>query len=96
MLIDDEEPDYARDKVLLYAALSAEAGHIYLQKGNAPMARATFLNALRFTLRARTKFSNEGVPDYAPRIGHLLAVLKDAPLDAELTGLLRAAGPDSQ
>jgi hypothetical protein len=96
MLIDEDDPGYARDKVLLYAALSAEAGHIYLKKGNAAMARATFTNALRFTLRARAKFSAEGLPDYAPCIDDLVSALKDAPLDAEITALLSAVKTDSQ
>src|SRR3954469_8052618 len=47
---DAETPEFARDKVLLYAALSAEAGALYAKMGNAAMARTTRLNALRFTL----------------------------------------------
>src|SRR6266498_4244990 len=53
MLTDEESPFDARDKVLLYATLSAEAGKIYAKLGNRPMSRACFVNALRFTLRAR-------------------------------------------
>src|SRR3954471_19760699 len=50
------EPEDTRDKVLLYAALSAEAGAIYAKQGNLPLARATRLSALRFALRARESF----------------------------------------
>jgi hypothetical protein len=93
MLTDDDSPEFARDKVLLYAALSAEAGHIYTKLGNATMARATFTNALRFTLKARTKFPTDGLPDYAPCVADLLEALKDAPLDADTAALLASTGP---
>ena len=96
MLTDDDDPEFARDRVLLYAALSAEAGHIYVKKGNETMARATFTNALRFTLRARARFSAEGLPPYAPRVADLLAAMKGAPLDAELTGLMSVTAGTSE
>src|SRR5436190_14875310 len=41
MLANEESPEDARDKVLLYAALSVEAGTIYAKQGNRAMARAT-------------------------------------------------------
>lgn len=91
MLVRDEPPDVARDKVLTYAALSTEAGHVYARKGNAAIARATWLNALRFVLKAQTRWSMEGAPDYAPRVDDLLALVKDAPLDAETAALLSQA-----
>ena len=88
MLIDDEEPEFARDKVLLYAALCTEAGHVYARMGSREKARATFTTALRFTLRARARFSTEGLPDYAPKVPELLAVLAGAPLDPETAELV--------
>lgn len=88
---DAESPDDARDKLLLYAALSAEAGRIYTKLGNRPMARVTFLNALRFTLKAKAKFSSEGLPDYTPKIPELLAALGPEPLDPETAALVHAA-----
>ena len=89
MLTDDvETPEFARDKVLLYAALSAEAGAIYAKQGNRALARATRLNALRFTLRARRDFPGEGLPDYTPKVEELVAALSDEPLDPEATELL--------
>jgi len=91
MLIDDEEPEFARDKVLLYAALCAEAGHVYARMGSREKARATFMTALRFTLKARAKFSAEGLPDYAPNPSELLAALADAPLDPETAELVTAS-----
>lgn len=89
LLADEEDPGFARDKILLYAALSAEAGHIYKRLGNPALARATFINALRFTLKARAKYSSEGLPGYAPKVDDLLAALSGEPLDAETARLLR-------
>ena len=95
MLTDDPgaTPEDARDKVLLYAALSAEAGAIYAKLGNAALARATRLNALRFTLRARARanFPQEGLPAYAPDTEALAATLAAEPLDAETAELLKTA-----
>jgi hypothetical protein len=88
LLCDDEIPEFARDNVLLYAALCVEAGHIYLRQGNRAMSRATFVNALRFTLKARAKFSSEGLPHFAPKVNELLALLGDEPLDATTARLV--------
>lgn len=89
-LSEDEFVDFARDKVLMYAALSAEAGHIYSRQGNWAMARATFTNALRFVLKARARFSTEGWPDYAPYVEDLTDLLATEPLDDVTAGLLKA------
>ena len=87
-LTDADTPDFARDRVLMYAALNAEAGHIYVRQGNTTMARATFLNALRFTLKARINYSCEGLPEFAPHIDDLLAALASEPLDSTTAKLL--------
>lgn len=90
MLTRDENPADARDKVLLYAALNAEAGRSYHALGNALMARASFLNALRFTLRAQREFPSAGaLPSYAPKIPELREALKEQPLDPDVMDLLR-------
>ena len=81
MLAADETPEFARDKILLYAALNVEAGHAYTRQGNRKMARATFTYALRFTLQARRDFSLEGLPPYTPDVDALLRSLADEPLD---------------
>ena len=90
MLAVDETPEIARDKVLLYAALNAEAGHAYVRQGNRAMARASFTNALRFALKAEADFTAEGLPDYAPSINELLAALASEPLDVGTAGLVSA------
>ena len=90
MLTEGETPEIGRDKVLLYAALSTEAGHLYTRLGNRTMARASFLNALRFTLRARTEFPQENLPAYAPSVAVLRESLADAPLDPATEQLLKS------
>ena len=44
---EGEPADIARRKVLIYAALNTEAGHIYQKLGNRALARASFVSALR-------------------------------------------------
>jgi hypothetical protein len=96
MLAGDETPEFARDKVLLYAALNAEAGYIYRRQGNPVMARATFTNALRFVLKARAKFSTEGLPEFTPIVAELLEALADEPLDAVTAKLVNEqANPET-
>jgi hypothetical protein len=90
LLADDESDEFARDKILLYAALSTEAGAIYARQGKAEMARATRLNALRFVLKARLQYSNEGLPAYSPNPADLLKTLSDEPLDAMTAALVDA------
>ncbi|MEO6569903.1 MAG: hypothetical protein ABIO94_14160, partial [Opitutaceae bacterium] len=63
MLTRGESPEDARDKVLLYAALNAEAGRTYLALNNASMARSSFLNSLRFALHAQQEFPPENLPE---------------------------------
>jgi hypothetical protein len=85
----DATPDDIREKLLLYAALSAEAGAIYAKSGNRALARITRLNALRFALRARIQFPTEGAPAFAPDVSVLLAALADEPLDEATAALVK-------
>ncbi len=91
MLIADSDPIIGRNKVLLYAALNAEAGQIYAKLGNDAMRRASFLNALRLTLRAQRQFPNDDLPPYAPSIPVLRANLEDEPLDPETEAMIAEA-----
>lgn len=93
MLADGEPPEIARDKVLLYAALNAEAGHNYLALGRPDLARASHLNALRLCLRAQLEFPAGPLPAYAPDRASLEEALAGEPLDPATAALLRAAGP---
>ncbi len=89
MLSEGEPPEIARDKILVYAALNAEAGKIYTQRGNAAMGRASLVNALRFTLRAKSELVGGALPDYTPDVAALVTALGDQPLDPDITELLR-------
>ncbi len=93
MLTEGEEPDNARARVLLYAALNLEAGRNYMALKRRELARISFLNALRFTLRARLSFPTDTPPAYAPHVDELLELLKEEPLDPETLGLLSSAAP---
>lgn len=85
-----DDPVSARDRVLLYAALNAEAAEIYTTLGNVALAQASWANALRFTLRARelTGAAEAPPPPYAPAVSALRARLPAQALDPELTDLL--------
>jgi hypothetical protein len=87
MLTAEGAPD-AREKVLIYAALNAEAARAFLQLNQPAHARQSFVNALRLVLQARLAFPADGWPDYAPREADLLAALAGEPLDADTAALL--------
>ncbi len=95
MLAEGEPPEMASDKILLYAALCAEAGRNYELIGRRELARASTLNALRLYLRARIEFPTAPLPAHAPDPATLQDALADAPLDPETAALLRAAAPES-
>ncbi len=98
MLTKGSEPDQACAQVLLYAALNLEAGRNYAALKRPELARVSFLNALRFTLRARVAFPTGTPSAYAPDVPTLLALLTDQPLDDETAELLRqtaAMGPSA-
>jgi hypothetical protein len=88
MLTLDEPPEIARDKVLLYAALSDQAGRTYTKMGNARMATATYANALKFSLKARQFASDAPLPEFAPKIDELVALVGEDRLDEETKRLL--------
>ena len=88
----DATPEDIRDKLLLYAALSTEAGAIYAKSGNRALARITQLNALRFALRARIHYPMADAPSYAPDVSALIVALSDEPLDEATAALVRDAG----
>ncbi|HVU36240.1 MAG TPA: hypothetical protein VHE61_22575 [Opitutaceae bacterium] len=97
MLTLDEPPDLARDKVLLYAALSAEAGRVYAKMGNARMAQATFLNALRFTLKARGFATDAPLPECAPNVYELITLAGGHnALDPETAAMVDALPPPAE
>lgn len=92
-LIEDAAPELARNKILIYAALNAEAGRIYQRLGREPLARASFSQALRLCVKAKVRYPTENLPDYAPKIPELVAALAGEALDAETAELLKANPP---
>ena len=92
MLAEGEPPDIARDKILLYAALNAEAGRCYRALGNSTLSRQSFINALRLVAKARQAGPADGWPVFAPLPADLLGELGGQPLDADTAALLAAAG----
>lgn len=90
-LTEDAPPELARDKMLLYAALNAEAGRIYQRLGRAPLARASFTLALRLTIKARVRFPTDALPDYAPKVPDLVSALAGEPLDPDTAELVKSS-----
>lgn len=88
MLIEDEPAELARNKVLLYATLNAEAGWIYRKLGNETMAHATLNNALRFALKAREIETDAAQPDYAPVVANIVAALGRENVDPDMAARL--------
>lgn len=88
MLSEGELPEVARDKILMYAALNAEASQCYVALAQPKLAQQTALNALRLTLRTRRDYPALDWPAFAPNTTELLKVLGDSPLDAETAELL--------
>ena len=93
MLADGEAPEVARDKILLYSALCAEAGEVYATLGKPAVAQQSRLNALRLTLRARSEFPGGDLPLFAVEPAELLAALKGVPLDPETKQLVDRYSP---
>lgn len=93
MLAEGEQAETARDKILMYAALNAEASQCYAALAQPQLAQQTALNALRLTLKTRRDYPTpaEEWPAFAPKIDVLLKALGDAPLDAETAELLANA-----
>lgn len=101
MLADGEDPENARDKILMYATLNAEAGRCYVTLHQPKLSHQSFVNALRLTLQARAQYPSDGWPTYAPSITELLDLIGDTPLDDDTAALLaadrnncRAGSPD--
>lgn len=88
VMLTQDGADDAREKVLIYAALCAEAARAFRQLNQPAHARQSFINSLRLVAQARLAFPAEGWPDYAPRAADLLAELVPEPLDADTTALL--------
>lgn len=87
MLTLDEPPDVARDKALIYAAISTEAGRTYEKMGQQRLADATFSNAIRFILKSRAFKVDAPLPSFAPNLDELIGLVGEDRLDPELKEL---------
>jgi hypothetical protein len=90
MLAENELPDVAHQKLLMYAALNEEAGHCYSRLGQTALAQQTFLNALRFTLKARADYPAFESPAFAPDPTKLQLLIDPASLDEETARWLQS------
>lgn len=92
LLARDEPTDVARDKILLYAALCAEAGRVYGLLEQPTLARGSLLNAVRLALRAQREYASPApLPAYAPEPAALADLLGRDMLDAETADWLQCA-----
>jgi hypothetical protein len=91
MLVEGEQPEIARNKALIYAALNAEAGRLYRQLQRPELARAAFLAALRVSLKARAEFPATPLPEFAPDIPGLIDALAGEPLDDDTAALVKTS-----
>ncbi len=88
MLTEGHSSADARDRLLLYAALNQEAGEIYDRLGQVAMTRASRMNALRFTLKARLIASPAPEPAFAPSVESLRGKLGAELPDPDIEDLL--------
>jgi len=89
-LTREENPENARDKCLIFAALNNQAGLAYAEKDLPALAQPAFHLALVFTLRALLGHSRTGLPAFTPSIGDLLFRLEGFELPPSTLDLLNA------
>jgi hypothetical protein len=89
-LTREEQPENARDKCLIFAALNNQAGLAYEEKDLPALAQPAFHLALVFTLRALTGFPRQGLPEFTPKVGDLLFRLEGFELPQTTLDLLGA------
>jgi hypothetical protein len=89
-LTREENPQNARDKCIIFAALNNQAGLAYAQKDLPALAQPAFHLALVFTLMALTGFSRSGLPAITPDVDTLLFHLEGFELPQPTLDLLAA------
>jgi hypothetical protein len=89
-LTQEEQPENARDKCIVFAALNNQAGMAYEEKDLPALAQPAFHLALVFTLRALTGFAGSGLPEFTPKVGDLLYRLEGFELPRTTLDLLDA------
>ncbi len=86
----EENPENARNKCLIFAALNNEAGLSYVDKDLPALAQPAFHLALVFTLRALTGFPRGNAPAITPDVDLLLFHLEGFELPQSTLDLLAA------
>jgi hypothetical protein len=86
----EENPENARDKCLIFAALNYQAGLSYADKDLPALSQPAFHLALVFTLRALTGFPGGSRPAITPDIDVLLYHLEGFELPRSTLDLLAA------
>ena len=86
----EENPENARNKCIIFAALNNQAGLAYADKDLPALAQPAFHLALVFTLRALTGYSRQGAPAITPDIDVMLYHLEGFELPKSTLDLLAA------
>ena len=89
-LTREEQPENARDKCLIFAALNNQAGLAYEERDLPALAQPAFHLALVFTLRALTGFHRGALPGFTPDIAELLFRLEGFELPDSTRRLLES------
>ncbi len=71
-LTEGEQPENARDKCIIFAALNHQAGLAYEERDLPALAQPAFHLALVFTLLARVGFPGTEGPEFTPKVDDLL------------------------
>ena len=89
-LTSGEQPETARDKCLIFAALNNQAGLAYEERDLPALAQPAFHLALVFTLRALAFRPRTRLPGFAPEVADLLYRLEGFDLPEPTLALLDA------
>ena len=89
-LTREENPENARDKCVIFAALNYQAGLAYEDRDLPALAQPAFHLALVFTLRARLGFPVVEGPEFTPKVDDLLYRLEGFDLPASTRVLIEA------
>jgi hypothetical protein len=86
----EENPENARNKCIIFAALNNQAGLAYADKDLPALAQPAFHLALVFTLRALTGFPQANAPAITPDVDAMLYHLEGFELPKSTLDLLAA------
>jgi hypothetical protein len=97
LLIKGKAPQEARERCFMLVTLMAESGCNSGAQGEVEKQRAFFLKALDLHMTIGSFAAEDVVPDYVPKLEHLLELVRDEPLPARtLVGLMAFHEAQSQ